>query len=153
MVQAERECVYLIAFEERAPYLHLHLIPLQVTVFLIRTAIGAARAIAARLVTASVLWHPHESLPLEQLDYNLIFRWFVGLSPDDPTGTRPRSPRTEIVRCMNQGHPQLGNLWPLWRGSGLRVIVMPSMLWKPLLRESKYEDVADRDGGAYALNP
>ena len=21
---------------------------------------------------------------MEQLDYNLLFRWFVGLSPDDP---------------------------------------------------------------------
>lgn len=25
-----------------------------------------------------------ERLPLEQLNYNLLFRWFVGLSPDDP---------------------------------------------------------------------
>jgi transposase len=25
-----------------------------------------------------------ERLSLEQLHYNLLFRWFVGLSPDDP---------------------------------------------------------------------
>ena len=25
-----------------------------------------------------------ERLLLEQLNYNLLFRWFVGLSPDDP---------------------------------------------------------------------
>ena len=27
---------------------------------------------------------PPEQLLLEQLHYNLLFRWFVGLSPDDP---------------------------------------------------------------------
>jgi IS5 family transposase len=36
-----------------------------------------------------------ERLLLEQLHYNLLFRWFVGLSPDDPiwhptTFTLPR---------------------------------------------------------------
>ena len=31
---------------------------------------------------------------VEQLDYNLLYRWFVGLSPDDPSGTRPASRRT-----------------------------------------------------------
>jgi transposase len=43
-----------------------------------------------------------ERLPLEQLNYNMLFRWFVGLSPDDPIwhpttyGLRPTSstPRT-----------------------------------------------------------
>jgi len=25
---------------------------------------------------------------MEQLDYNLLYRWFVGLSPDDATGCR-----------------------------------------------------------------
>src|SRR5262249_2287267 len=27
---------------------------------------------------------------IEQLDYNLLFRWFVGLSMDDPSGCWPR---------------------------------------------------------------
>ena len=31
---------------------------------------------------------------MEQLDYNLLFRWFVGLSPDDPTWDPTGSPRT-----------------------------------------------------------
>jgi hypothetical protein len=31
---------------------------------------------------------------MEQLDYNLLYRWFVGLSPDTRSGTRPPSPRT-----------------------------------------------------------
>jgi transposase len=43
-----------------------------------------------------------ERLLLEQLNYNMLFRWFVGLSPDDPIwhpttyGLRPTSstPRT-----------------------------------------------------------
>jgi transposase len=25
-----------------------------------------------------------ERMLIEQLDYNLLFRWFVGLNPDDP---------------------------------------------------------------------
>ena len=49
-----------------------------------------------------------ERLLLEQLHYNLLFRWFVGLSPDDaiwhPTtyGLRPTSstPRTVIGSSM-----------------------------------------------------
>jgi transposase len=31
---------------------------------------------------------------MEQLDYNLLFRWFVGLSPDDPIWDATVSPRT-----------------------------------------------------------
>src|ERR1700730_10155979 len=31
---------------------------------------------------------------MQQLDYNLLYRWFVGLSPDDLCGTRPCSRRT-----------------------------------------------------------
>jgi hypothetical protein len=35
-----------------------------------------------------------ERLLIEQLQYNLLFRWFVGLSMDIRCGTQPRSPRT-----------------------------------------------------------
>jgi transposase len=35
-----------------------------------------------------------ERLLLEQLHYNLLFRWFVGLSPDDRSGIPPRLPKT-----------------------------------------------------------
>ena len=31
---------------------------------------------------------------MEQLDYNLLYRWFVGLSPETWCGTRPCSRRT-----------------------------------------------------------
>jgi transposase len=44
-----------------------------------------------------------ERLLLEQLDYNLLFRWFVGLSPDDPIwhpttyGLRPTASTPRIA--------------------------------------------------------
>jgi transposase len=31
---------------------------------------------------------------IEQLNYNLLYRWFVGLSPDDPVWTRRHLPKT-----------------------------------------------------------
>jgi transposase len=31
---------------------------------------------------------------MEQLNYNLLYRWFVGLSPDDPVWDPRHSPRT-----------------------------------------------------------
>ena len=37
-----------------------------------------------------------ERLLMEQLDYNLLFRWFVGLSMDDRSGHRPCSRRIGI---------------------------------------------------------
>ena len=36
-----------------------------------------------------------ERQPMEQLGYNVLYRWFVGLSPDDPIWDRPPSRRTE----------------------------------------------------------
>ena len=40
---------------------------------------------------------------MEQLDYNLLYRWFVGFRPTTRSGTRPPSPRTETgcraARC------------------------------------------------------
>jgi transposase len=42
-----------------------------------------------QLLLASLLeasyWIRLERLLLEQLHYNLVFRWFVGMSPDDAT--------------------------------------------------------------------
>ncbi len=44
---------------------------------------------------------------MEQLDYNLLFRWFVGLNMDepvwDPTVRAPSSPRAK-ARCVGD-HP------------------------------------------------
>jgi len=57
---------------------------------------------------------------MEQLDYNLLYRWFVGLSPDDPvwdpttfTKNRDRLQNGEVftsfmTRLLN--HPQVGPL-------------------------------------------
>jgi transposase len=35
-----------------------------------------------------------ERMLMEQLEYNLLFRWFVGLSANEPVGTRQYSRRT-----------------------------------------------------------
>ena len=37
-----------------------------------------------RSFTAKLLRSLQTSLLMEQLNYNLMYRWFVGLSPDDP---------------------------------------------------------------------
>ena len=47
---------------------------------------------------------------MEQLDYNLLYRWFVGLSPDDPvwdltTFTRELGAAAER-RCVHEVHDQ-----------------------------------------------
>ena len=35
-----------------------------------------------------------ERLLMEEIDYSMLFRWFVGLNWTKRSGTRPRSPRT-----------------------------------------------------------
>jgi transposase len=35
-----------------------------------------------------------ERMLIEQFDYSLLFRWLVGLNPDDPFGNFPHLPRT-----------------------------------------------------------
>ena len=39
-----------------------------------------------------------ERLLIAQLDYNLLFRWFVGLNPEDPPGIRPRMASRRLRR-------------------------------------------------------
>jgi transposase len=61
-----------------------------------------------------------ENQLIEQLNYNLLFRWFVGLSPDDPvwdastfTKNRARRQRGDVFqRLMAKllGHPQVAPL-------------------------------------------
>ena len=48
-----------------------------------RSALDPPGGVVERPAAAGALRHPSERLPIEQLDYNLLFRWFVGLSPDD----------------------------------------------------------------------
>jgi hypothetical protein len=47
------------------------------------TAVDCARKVVAGLAAAGVL-HGAERLLMEELNYNLLFRWFVELSMDDP---------------------------------------------------------------------
>ena len=61
---------------------------------------------------------------MEQLDYNLLYRWFVGLSPDDPvwdpttfTKNRERLQNGDVftkfmTRLLN--HSQVNPRWGLW---------------------------------------
>ena len=49
-----------------------------------RQAIGATGAVALASLLQAFYGIRSGRLLLEQLDYNLLFRWFVGLSPDDP---------------------------------------------------------------------
>jgi len=39
---------------------------------------------------------------MEQLDYNLLFRWFVGLNPDDPVW-HPTTFTKNRDRLLNEG--------------------------------------------------
>jgi hypothetical protein len=47
-------------------------------------AFSAARGAAPGLAAAGVLRHSLGAVAVEQFNYNLLFRWFVGLSPNDP---------------------------------------------------------------------
>ena len=52
-----------------------------------------------------------ERLLMEEMDYNLLFRWFVGLNADDEGGTRPRLLRIAIG-CSKQTWPR--SFWGWW---------------------------------------
>jgi hypothetical protein len=41
---------------------------------------------------------------VERIDYNLLYRWFVGLAIDDPVWTTPPSARTGIA-CSTKAWP------------------------------------------------
>jgi transposase len=67
-----------------------------------------------------------ERMLIEQLDYNLLFRWFVGLAPDDPVwhqttyGLRPTSstPRTATGCSTRSSCPGFWSCcWLLLRSS------------------------------------
>jgi transposase len=46
---------------------------------------------------------------MEQLDYNLLYRWLVGLSPDDrvwdPTTFTKNRDRLQTARCLRSSRP------------------------------------------------
>jgi transposase len=52
-----------------------------------------------------------ERLMMEEMDYNLRFRWFVGLTPMTKSGMRPRSPKI-ATDCWKQTWPK--SFWRRW---------------------------------------
>ena len=52
-----------------------------------RAAVSAARETAASVAVADLVSVRSERLLMEQLQYNLLFRWFVGLGMDDQVWT------------------------------------------------------------------
>lgn len=52
-----------------------------------------------------------ERLLMEEMDYNLLFRWFVGLNADDQVWDAPRLPRTATA-CWKLTWPR--NFWVAW---------------------------------------
>src|ERR1700690_3516477 len=75
-----------------------------------RPSIAPEKLLRALLLQALYLVRS-ERLLMEQLDYNLLFRWFVGLNMDDPICDRvhqePRAPaRWGHCRSILPGHTQ-----------------------------------------------
>jgi transposase len=58
-----------------------------------RPSIAPEKLLRASLLQAFYSVRSERQL-MEQLDYNLLFRWFVGLGVDDPVWCRPCSRRT-----------------------------------------------------------
>ena len=58
-----------------------------------RPSIAPERLIRASLIQILFSVRSERQL-MEQMQYNLLFRWFVGLGIDDPVWSRPCSPRT-----------------------------------------------------------
>ena len=51
-----------------------------------------------------------ERMLMEQLEYNLLFRWFVGLNMDEPAGAIPASRHCqEVLRTGIEASPSLGS--------------------------------------------
>jgi transposase len=73
-----------------------------------RQSIAPERLLRASLLQAFYSVRSERQL-MEQIDYNLLFRWFVGLGIDDASGTTRRSRRTATGCSM-----------PMWRPSSWR---------------------------------
>jgi hypothetical protein len=93
-----RQCVLIGALVESVRILYINSLPKnQACAKMGQLSSPDARSPGAQLLQA-FYGIPSERLLLEQLHYNLLFRWFVGLRPDDPIwhpntyGLRPTSP-------------------------------------------------------------
>jgi IS5 family transposase len=57
-----------------------------------------------------------ERLLMEQLNYNLLFRWFVGLNMDDPVWDRTHASTTDpdarLIR-KGKGKEAKSAIWPM----------------------------------------
>jgi len=62
---------------------------------LARPSIAPERLLRAMLLQPFYGIHSERQL-MERLEFDLLFRWFVGLGVDDPVGTIRPSPRTAI---------------------------------------------------------
>ena len=62
-----------------------------------RPSIAPERLLRAMLLQAFYSIRSERQL-MERLEYDLLLRWFVGLSPDDPIWHPTRSPRT-VTGC------------------------------------------------------
>ena len=107
-----------------------------------RPSIPPEQLLSALLMQAFYSIRPERQL-MEQLDYNLLYRWFVGLSPDAPvwdptsfTKNRARLERGEVfVKCKNAVMPHFRDqaMQPIPRRSGLVAEAQPVMFGgKPL---------------------
>ena len=57
-----------------------------------------------------------ERLLMEEIDYSILYRWFVGLNLDEEYGTRPPSPRTATDCCRPTWPRSFWRKW--WRRRG-----------------------------------
>jgi lipopolysaccharide transport system permease protein len=70
-----------------------------------RATVDSTGATAARIAAASVLHSASERQLMEQLDYNLLFRWFVGSPRTIRCGMRTCSARTGTVCSTATSRP------------------------------------------------
>jgi hypothetical protein len=57
---------------------------------------------------------PQRAVVRKEIEYSMLFRWFVGLNLDEEVRMRPRSPRT-VIGCWRLTWPKSS-----WRMCGLR---------------------------------
>ena len=84
-----------------------------------RAPLDPAREAAARPASPVLYSVRSERQLMEQLDYNLLFRWFVGLSMDDPVWdpTVFTKNRERLLRGDIAAQPSSSGSWPRRRAA------------------------------------
>ena len=118
-----------------------------------RPPVDCSGAVAERVAAASVVRHP-VGTPVDG-DYNLLYRWFVGLSPDDPvwdpttfTKNRDRLQKGEVfTKFMSKllNHPQVK---PLLSDEHFSVDGTLIEAWASQKSFRPKDGSGDHDGGA-----